>query len=210
MSVKDIARMLGVSQSSVSYWVREVPISDAQKAILGRKGFTEDIVSKRRQTRISNEAAKRKKILEKHKDTFPKKLTKRDLLIIGTCLYWGEGGKSDKNRIFSFTNSDPLMIGAMRVFVDSILRIEPGKLRGHIHIHPTQSVGAAIEYWSRISRIPPSQFYKTTTATSGLGSAKKHSLPYGTFSIQICSVNEYLKMLAWISVISDANLARLS
>lgn len=203
-SVKEIARTLDVSQSSVSSWVRNVPLSRDQRTALNHKGFTPTVISRRRQTRLKNESTKRREIVQKHKNIFPKKLTQRDLLFIGTCLYWGEGGKSEKNRIFSFTNSDPAMIRTMRVFIDKVLQIDQGKLRGHIHIHPTQSVRAAIKYWSNISGIPLTQFYKTTTTLSGRpGRTTKHSLPHGTFSIQICSVNEYLKMLAWIEVAGE-------
>jgi hypothetical protein len=130
-------------------------------------------------------------------------MTLDNLLILGTTLYWAEGGKSQKNRSFNFTNSDPAMIRIMMVFLKEICRIPDTRFRAHIHLHSHLNKNKAQKYWSAISRIPKAQFYKITQVINKSSKNTRDTLPYGTFSIQIGSTDLFLKMLAWIEVINE-------
>jgi len=61
-SVKDIAVMLSVAQSSVSTWVRDVRLTPAQKLYLRKKCHFPEVIEKRRQSRLANEARKKRLI----------------------------------------------------------------------------------------------------------------------------------------------------
>ncbi|HEY4474662.1 MAG TPA: hypothetical protein VJC06_01950 [Candidatus Paceibacterota bacterium] len=198
-SLNQIAAALNVSRSSASTWVRDVKMTKAQYAFLRHKAHLQEVIKKRVETRLKNENARRRAIMDAHKkDISTKPITTEVLKILGTALYWAEGGKSDKNRIFAFYNSDPEMIKVMMVFLRKICKVPEEKFRGHINLHPHLDPGQAEKYWSNISKISLSQLYKTHRVQSKSSKNLRDNLPFGTFAIQICSTDLYLKMLAWI------------
>jgi len=209
LSLNEISSHLGISKSSASTWVRDVKLTKKQQAFLGHKAHFREIIQKRVATRMKNEDAKRRDTMNGHKNIFPlKKLSPEHLLIIGTILYWAEGGKSHKNRSFNFTNSDPRMIQVMMSFLKTVCHVPEKKFHAHIHLHSHLDVNSAEKYWSSISNISRSQFYKTTQVINKASKDTRDTLPYGTFSIQIGSTDLFLKMLAWIEVITEKATGR--
>ncbi len=207
LSLKEIAQKLKVAKSSVSLWVKDVKLTKLQIRFLSHKVHLREIIEKRVETRLKNEKAKRQKIINIYKKGMSKmKISQDKLILLGSALYWAEGGKSDKNRMFNFYNSDPEMIKVMLVFLRRVCKIPEQKLRGHLHIHPHMDVAQVEKFWSNITNIPLSQFYKTNLAQSKASKNTRNNLPYGTFSIQICSTDLYLKMLAWIEAIRENTL----
>ena len=57
---------------------------------------------------------------------------------------------------------------------------------------------AAEKYWSEITNIPISQFYKTYSKPSVASKGKKDSLPFGTFDIYVCDTKLFLTIMGWI------------
>lgn len=204
LSLKEIATQLKTSKSSVSQWVRDVKLTKGQVAFLKHKTFLKEVIKKRVATRLDNEFQKRELIINQHKKSLSNiKLIPKALAFIGSTLYWAEGGKSDKSRMFKFSNSDPEMIRVMMNFLNKSCQVPKEKFRGHIQLHPHLDQKSAEQYWSNISNIPLDQFYKTSLAHSRASKNTRDSLPFGTFNIEICSVDLYLKMLAWIRVIKE-------
>ncbi len=203
-SLNQIASTLNISKSSASTWVRNVKMTKKQLVFLRHKAHLQEVIKKRVETRLKNENSRRRAIMDTHKKELSTKSMSPEILkILGTALYWAEGGKSQKNRIFSFWNSDPQMIRVMMVFLKNTCKISGERFRGHINLHIHLNASAAEKYWSSVSGIPISQFYKTTKVVSGASKNTRDTLPYGTFSIQICSTDLFLKMLAWIEAINE-------
>ena len=200
-SLKSIASQLGVSKSSVSIWVRDVPLSMEQLKFLGQKGFTSEAIEKRRTTRNANERTKRDKVMQEGAKNI-RALSKNDLRIIGLCLYWGEGGKTVRG-MARISNSDPAVIKVMMRFFREICLVEEKKFRGSLHIHSHLESHKAEKYWSTISGIPQSQFYKTYAIPSTASKGKKDTLPYGTFDIYVCSTKLFLEIIGQIEKIKE-------
>ena len=200
-SLKSIASQLGVSKSSVSIWVRDVPLSMEQLKFLGQKGFTSEAIEKRRTTRNANEKIKRDKVMQEGAKNI-RALSKNDLRIIGLCLYWGEGGKTVRG-MARISNSDPAVIKVMMRFFREICLVEEKKFRGSLHIHSHLESHKAEKYWSTISGIPQSQFYKTYAIPSIASKGKKDTLPYGTFDIYVCSTKLFLEIIGQIEKIKE-------
>ena len=200
-SLKSIASQLGVSKSSVSIWVRDVPLSMEQLKFLGQKGFTSEAIEKRRTTRNANEKIKRDKVMQEGAKNI-RALSKNDLRIIGLCLYWGEGGKTVRG-MARISNSDPAVIKVMMRFFREICLVEEKKFRGSLHIHSHLESHKAEKYWSTISGIPQSQFYKTYAIPSTASKGKKDTLPYGTFDIYVCSTKLFLEIIGQIEKIKE-------
>ncbi len=198
-SIKDIARIVGVSKASVSVWVRDIILNKKQLNTLRTKGFSSELVERRRQKRLTNEQTKRDAIATlAQKDI--KNISRHDLRLIGLCLYWGEGGKTHKGAA-RISNSDPAVIKVMMRFFREIWGVEEKKFRAHLHIHSHLNAEKAEKYWSRVSGIPCLQFFKTYTKPSIAGRGKKDSLPYGTFDIYVCNTKLFLQIIAQIEKI---------
>ncbi|OGN09624.1 MAG: hypothetical protein A3J46_00140 [Candidatus Yanofskybacteria bacterium RIFCSPHIGHO2_02_FULL_41_11] len=203
LSLSEIVSTLKISRSSASTWVRNVKLTKKQTKFLKYKSHLKDVIKKRVETRLKNENARRRLIMDAHKRTLTKNIDLEILKILGTTLYWAEGGKSQKQRMFNFYNSDPHMIKVMAAFLKYVCKIPEDKFRGHINLHTHLDANKAERYWSSVSKIPRSQFYKTTKIISKASKNTRDTLPYGTFSIQICSTDLFLKMLAWIEAVSE-------
>ena len=193
-SLNEIRSVLGVAKSSVSIWVRNIELTEQQKQRLREKGFYREAVEKRRISRLAGEKAKRDLVINAAQKSI-KKISKRELWLIGVMLYWAEGGKT--RRAVRFSNSDPRMIKIMMVFFRRICVVPETKFRGHIHIHPHLDYIGAENYWSLISGIPRDQLYKTYRIPSKSSQGKKDSLPYGTFDVYVLSTELFYKINGW-------------
>jgi hypothetical protein len=193
-SLKDITEKLGVAKSSVSLWVRDIELSDKQKEILREKGFYRKAVELRRTSRLANEAAKRNAVVLEAQAKIDR-ISRRELHLMGVMLYWAEGGKTQ--RMVRFSNGDPEMIKIMMVFFRKICDVPERKFRGYIHIHSTLDHVVAEKYWSSISGIPLSQFFKTYRKPNKSSQGKKNTLPYGVFDIYVLDTELFLKILGW-------------
>ncbi len=193
-SIKEIAREIGVAKSSVSLWVRNIELTEHQKDYLKKKGLSRDKVERTRTTRLTNEKIKRDIVINAAKDMVPV-INKQHLWLMGVALYWGEGGKT--RRRVCFSNSDPDLIKMMMLFFRNVCEVPEAKFRGYIHIHEHLDDKLAESYWSNISGIPETKFYKTYRKQNKSSLNKKDSLPYGTFDIYVMDVQLFYKIVGW-------------
>lgn len=194
-SLNEISKLLKVAKSSVSVWVRNVILTEKEKRKLFLNSWTREAIEKRRDARLKNENARRRKIIEEA-ETEIKKISDKELFIIGVILYWAEGGKT-KRGLVRLANSDPNLIKIAMCFFRDICQVREEKFRAHIHTHSHINVNKALMYWSNITSIPQSQFYKTYSKPSVASKNKKDSLPYGTVDIVICDTTLFLKIVGW-------------
>jgi hypothetical protein len=95
---------VGVSQSSVNTWVRDIDLTDDQHAVLRLKNRIYDGQLKGRAIAAANRRAERLAAQESGRVAAPF----GDPIFIGGCLlYWAEGTKN-RNQL-RFSNSDPEM-----------------------------------------------------------------------------------------------------
>ncbi|MEX0877761.1 MAG: hypothetical protein WDZ40_02750 [Candidatus Spechtbacterales bacterium] len=194
-SIREITKELGVAKGSVSVWVRDIELTKKQKQKLSKNRVSFEVVEQRRQTRLKNENARRQRIIDSAKDEI-KKLSKNDLFLVGVSLYWGEGAKTRRSGV-QFSNSDPEMIRIIVKFFREVCNVPTDKLIGRIHIHPHLDFKKAEGYWSNVSGIPLTQFYKTYRKPNKSSKNKKDTLPHGTFDIIICNTELFLKLQGW-------------
>lgn len=201
MSLNDIVRTLGVSKASVSVWVRDIQLSENQRSKLTIRGFSVDAIEKRRTNRIANTLARHRIVIDRAKEDIDT-LSEHELLLVGAALYWGEGNKSNKGAA-GVANSDPYVIRLMMRFFLEICHVPAERFRGHIHTFSHLNAADAETYWSDISGIPITQFYKTYSKPSIASKGKKDSLPYGTFQIYVCDTTVFLTIKGWIERLSE-------
>lgn len=200
-SIGDIATKLHVAKSSVSVWVRDVPLTLLQRKKLSRNGYSIDAIEKRRIKRITTTRQNHALIREAARKDI-KLLSTRELWLIGIALYWGEGGKT-KTGMARIANSDPAVIRFMMRFFREVCKVPEKKFRGHVHTFSHLNIQHAEEYWSDISGIPRKQFFKTYAKPSIVSKNKKDSLPNGTFQIYVCDTILFLTIMGWIDGVKE-------
>ena len=105
-SYKDILLEIPVAKSTISSWLKDLPITPEEKKFL-----KERIDSNISRGRIKSAAANRRNRLEKEKKLFEqakiefRELKNNAMFLVGIGLYWAEGSK--RTSTFQFMNSDP-------------------------------------------------------------------------------------------------------
>jgi len=199
MSMNEIVRILGVSKASVSLWTRKVELTSEQRNKLSLACRSVDSIEKRRINRLANELAKRSLIMVEAEKDF-QSISDNDLKIIGAMLYWGEGGKTQRGTA-RISNSDPAVIKVAMLFFRKVCLANEEKFRAHIHTYSHLNAEEAEKYWSGITGIPRSQFYKTYIKRSITSQGKRDKLPYGTIDVQVNDTKLFLTIMGWIEKI---------
>lgn len=195
-SIKDIARNLRVAPSSVSIWVRDIALTVHQRQRLNRKGYSVDAIEKRRIVRITHTRQRHQALMDSAGKMI-KRISKRELWLIGVALYWGEGGKTNHGSA-RISNSDPAVIKIMMRFFREICQVPEEKFTGHVHTFSHLNAAVAEKYWSNVSGIARNKFYKTYSKPSVASKNKKDSLPYGTFQIYVNNTKLFFTIMGWI------------
>ena len=203
-SINQIVKEAGFSKASVSVWVRDIVLTKAQKKGLSERGRSVESVEKRRVNRLFNENKRRQKIIDEAKKDFIH-ISQEELKLIGIILYLGEGAKTSRG-MARIANSDPLVIKIMMRFFREICNVPELKFRGHIHTFAHADVKKTEEYWSKISGIPTSQFFKTYIKASSASLQKRDTLPFGTFDICVCDTKLFLTIKGWIEKIKELTI----
>lgn len=200
LSISEIVSQVDAAKGSVSRWVRDIELTKEQKQRLSKKGYSKELIEKRRQTRLKNTKERHSKIIDEGVNDIDN-ITQQQLFYIGVALYWGEGSK--KKNVIQFTNSDPKMIKVMMRFLQEVCKVSVEDMQGHVHLHPHLDADEAEEHWSEVSGIPQDQFYKTSQQHNTASKNKKDSLPNGTFSVYVCDTELALTMKGWMQGVHE-------
>ncbi|MCR4276298.1 MAG: helix-turn-helix domain-containing protein [Candidatus Parcubacteria bacterium] len=186
-SIKEIARMLDVSQSTTSRWCADITLSpiqrnnlDAKRREAGAKALAPWI---RRNRELKRSDIKIQTLLG-IRDIG--QTTKRDLFIFGLGLYWGEGYKRGSQE-WGFTNSDPKVIRTILAWLSKCYDVPVKNIIARLTINMRYK--ARTEHitnrWVRETGIPHSQFGKPTFIQGYEGSKLKEETYRGTLRIKV-------------------------
>lgn len=157
---------------------------------------------------------KRRNFIEANKVMFDKKppsfFPKRRLSILeerlkltGVMLYWCEGWKcSNGHEMIDFVNSDPEMIDIFMKFLRTICGIKESKLRVLLYCYANQNTESLIKFWSKITKIPISQFTKPYVRMD-FNVNKQNKMPYGLVHIRYTDKKLFLLIKDWSSVFKE-------
>lgn len=197
-SYNNIRKILGIkSKGTISHWLKNLKLSkksiellDKNNKLAYQRGLF--AANKNRKTRINNE--NEQAYLEGQNCI--KSISEKELLLIGTALYWGEGSKSEKGSVsLNFSNSDPFMVSVYMRFVREVLKIPEMRIRAGIHIYPSISVEGARKFWSKTTKLPEDRFYIITQVSRASQNKRPfNTLPYGTVVIKINNRRQFYKV----------------
>ncbi len=191
-SYSEINKIVPVSKSSLSLWLRDISLSKKHRERL-RKRKTDA-------ARIYASAALRNKRIIASKNTIinawdeSKKLMTNPLFILGTSLYWAEGGKTQE--FISLSNSDEYIIKSALKWLRDFCNIPKTKIKAQLHIHSLHSRIDAEKYWSKLTDIPLTNFNKTYIKKTSL-KHRKNILYNGTLIIRVHNSGLFRKFIGW-------------
>ncbi len=210
-SLKSIARLLSVSPSSVSIWCDDIRLTSKQIKKLDEEHHNLRMRGLLKGAQMNKE----KKLVrialhQKEARNVFKVLNKRELLIAGLGLYWGEGVKKGNT---SMVNSDPKVISfAVRWFTLG-LGVDRKDLRPRIfinHIHVPR-INKVREFWSRYLKIPKKQFARTILIKRANKKVyENHDTYYGVLALRVRRATDLkYKILGLIDALADAEVAQV-
>ncbi len=198
-SLTDIASVLNISKSTASVWTKDVVISEQTKLHLRYRSSNKEVVKKRTATRLYNEEKRRQAIVDSAANQVHS-LSDSELKIGGALLYWAEGGKTQRGLV-RFSNSDPNMIAFIMIFFRKICLVQESKFRCYIHMYDASLETEAKRYWSKITRVPENQFFKSYVKRTVSGKIERNNLPFGTLEVYVCDTRLFLTIKGWVQSI---------
>lgn len=212
LTYSEIAGELGVSKSSVSLWVRDLPRT-------GRLSYEE--------WRKRSAAAKRayweaqrpiKQALREATRTAAAAeigcLSHRELLIAGAIAYWCEGAKNKPYRRsdhVTFINSDPNLIAFFLRFLD-VAGVARDDLIYRIYIHQDADVAAAHRFWLAVTAASEEQFRRPTLKRHNPKTVRKNSGAdyHGCLRVDVRRGSVlYRRIAGWASAVMTASTGTL-
>lgn len=154
-SYSQIRQKVSVSKSTLSLWLRGLPLSNER--INQLRSHSAVRIERYRETRRKTRESRWTAVRERFAKKFPR-FTDRELLIAGLFLYWGEGGKT-KLTTTTVSNTDPAMLLFFIRWL-ALLRVPKDRLRIHVHLYADMDVKRELAYWSKVLELPLSSFRK--------------------------------------------------
>ncbi len=156
----EIMKVIPVAKSTLSDWLKQVGMVKEVKQI-----FTE----KRRLASLKGGQAKRKQRVDLYNLITGKaekeigRMTRRELWLVGTALYWAEGSKEKEGRPgtgISFSNSDYQMVNLFLKWLMFVINIPREEISCEIYIHDSyrDEIPRFQKYWSTKTGLPLSYF----------------------------------------------------
>jgi hypothetical protein len=158
LAYNQIAAGLGVSKSSVSLWVRDLPRPPRLSYEECRRRQADGVRRYWEAERGGREAAREAACAAAAAQIGA--LTDREVLIAGAIAYWCEGAKSKPYRRSDqviFMNSDPALITFFLRFLD-IAGVARDRLVFRVQIHESADVAAAQQFWLDATAADAAQF----------------------------------------------------
>ena len=165
-SVPEISRMCEISKSTASRYIKNI-----------------NILPKHYQRWLNRRNAS-KIISERHWDTAKGKaeqlmdcLTRKDLALIATSLYWAEGSKKD----FGLSNTDPDLIRLFLYTLRTTFGIQNSDLKISVRIYEDLNKKNCLKFWSEVTGIKLGK----ETSVNVLKGKKKGKLKYGMCRVRV-------------------------
>ncbi len=163
-SLHEIAKKLSQSKSTVSYWCRDIELTDSQLLVLSEKQRDAGRIGRM----IAAQQKHNQRIIATQMQCARGRddvgvLSERDIFILGLALYWGEGYKRG-NEECGITNTDPNIILSFIVWVHAVYGIQKDDLILRVSVNESHKdrTHQIEQYWSQLTGISKLQFTRTS------------------------------------------------
>ncbi len=166
LSYKEILQQVPVAKSSLSLWLKDLPLTKAEKDALRNRQDSNishgriKAAAAHRQNRLAREQAQLPRILREFAAHIMDPLFQ-----LGIGLYWAEGAKNSGTVMF--TNTDPEMVEIMLCWFEKFTAYTRNDLRYRLYVHKPYAHEHCEIWWARQLKVPISTFtpvsYKPTS-----------------------------------------------
>jgi len=201
MSYSQIKTQIKVSKGTLSYWLKNYPLS--KKRISELRDNNEIRIEKFRNTMRKKREKRLNKVYKiQKKKIFP--LNKQELFIAGLFLYWGEGSKNHVADI-RMSNTDPAVIKFFIKWIVECLKVPKETLKAHLHLYKDMNIDKEIKFWCKTLNLSKKQFNKPYIKDTFLKDVKhnKGGFGHGTCNIRMGNARLSEKVLMSIKAITD-------
>lgn len=160
LPLNDIVAALGVAKSSVSYWVRDIVLTESQLQQIKEQKKDRLAVAHQRGANTNREKF-RKLRLSYQMEGRAKAREGRPLHLMGCMLFWAEGSK-DKSELI-FVNSDSAMLITYVRFLREEMNVPDDDITIRIFCHTTDEseITRMQQYWLNLFKLPETATRKT-------------------------------------------------
>ncbi len=198
-SYSQIKKVLNVSKSTLSLWLREYPLSKTQLRML--RDFSEVRIEKYRKTMQKKLENRLWNYYEEQKGKWLP-LSEKELFIAGLFLYWGEGAKTNRNQIY-INNTDPQVMKFALNWMVKCCNIPKHKIRVTLHLYSDMNIEQELKYWRRELCLPGQSFLKPYVKQSKRSRIDHKGFGHGTCGIGYFKTEIKERILMAIKAIAD-------
>ncbi len=179
-SYSQIKSELGISKSTLHYWLRDYPLTKAEVYALQHSDariekYRETMQKKRNERMYAYYKEQKKKLLP---------LSRRELFVAGLFLYWGEGAKSDRNTVY-INNTDPSVLKFALVWMTKSLNILKDDIHITLHLYNDMNIEEEINFWSNELKMPRATFDRPYIKQSQRININHKGFGHGTCGLRV-------------------------
>ena len=190
-TLADIASILSVSKSSVSLWVRDIPIEIVRRAPVRHRPHPQHEAKLAQIATCDEQGIIRLSAL-----------SDPAFLAAGAALYAGEGSKGDGKVLFA--NTDPGMVRFFCLWLRRFFTIDESRLRARVYLHEGLSIEDAEQFWSDLICIPLTQFRAPYRATPD-PSIRRTKHVHGCMYVYYCCSRTHREIMGLVRALLSSN-----
>jgi len=204
MSYSQIKKVLGVSKSTLSGWLKDYPLSEKR---IRELRDSEQKIEKCRETKRKKREARLNVFYNEEKSKILP-MSKKELYLAGLFLYWGEGSKSQNSAQLLISNTDPVVIKFFIYWAEESFNVPREKFSVQLHLYSDMDIDKEIGFWSKELKIEKKQFIRPYIKES-LSSQITHkgAFGHGTCNLRIGDVRLFEKVIMGLKVIRDCHIS---
>jgi hypothetical protein len=195
-----------IPKSTLSLWCKNIIFSSEHKERIA--AIIKNNLDRGRAAVLISNKIKREKYLQEvyGRVSYLGKLIKnKDVAKISLAvLYLGEGSKTRSSLMFG--NSDPAIISLFLRLLRYCYKIDEGKFRCTLQCRADQDIQKLEKFWSDITHIPRSKFYKARVDPRTIGKISKNPEYKGVCRIDYFSADIFNELTKVIEAINKTGL----
>ncbi len=208
LSYSEIVRRLKVPKSTLSYWLKDLPLSDSEIRVLKDISWKKGEASRelyRNSMRAKKELEAKRIYNEQKKNIRP--LNDRERFIAGLVLYVGEGDKRNPSRI-ALANNDPLVVSFFTRWLLKFADIPREKIRFGLHLYSNMNIAKERKFWQDALGFERLSFYKDQVREVRTAFTYNEGNRHGTCTVYVIGSKPKAIIMQAIKVVQE-ELARV-
>lgn len=204
MSYTAIRKRIGVSKSTLSYWLKEFPLNAERILELREQGWKRGEAGREqyRTTMRAKREARAQEFYQMQRTKLGHPASKA-WFMVGLMLYAAEGDKKHDARI-ALANTDPQIIKFFIAWLNEFLEISKSRIRIQLHLYENMDIDKERGFWKNELALTDSHLYKPQIRKLKPGSfTYQGSNRHGTCSIFVSGVEKKRELMMGIKALLD-------